>query len=42
MSDRRNTRSGPQVPLSLDECEDVVNGISRKKRTSRIKVGRVA
>ena len=35
MSDRRNTRSGSEPPLSLDECQALVTGISKKKRTSR-------
>ena len=35
MSDRRNTRSGSEPPLSLEECRALVTGISKKKRTSR-------
>ena len=35
MSDRRNTRSGSEPPLSLDECEAMVTGISKKKRTAQ-------
>ena len=36
MAERRNTRSGSEPPLyTVEECQALVAGISKKKRTSR-------